>query len=344
MVSALIKSSLRRMALVVLATTSITACADSVVGNHAATDHASVFDDLWTNVDLHYSFLEYKNIDWAALGAHYRPLAVAAKDDQEFARVIDQMLRELRDPHVALTPGGPSTTRRYVSRFEMTVSAFDAATTVNRYVTAAQTLAEARITYGMLSPDVGYLRISSFTGSGWDGEVDRALEALPAARRLIIDLRGNHGGVSPLAAAVAGRFADRTRTFGYLRLRNGPGHGDFTDFEAETVTPTGHQFAGPVFVLTDRQVMSSAEQFVLAMRTRPNTIVVGDTTAGASGGPVVRELANGWTYRLSEWIEYTADRRIYEDIGLAPDIVVAPTTGSTQKDVVLERALAMARE
>jgi C-terminal processing protease CtpA/Prc len=332
------------MALVVMATTSITACADSVVGNHAATDRASVFDDLWSNVDLHYSFLEYKQIDWAALGAHYRPLALAAKDDQEFARVIDQMLRELRDPHVALTPGGGASTLRYVARSERVVSTFDAATTVNRYVTAARTLADGRLTYGMLSPDVGYLRLASFTVSGWAGEVDRALEALPAAQRLIIDVRSNHGGVSQLAADVAGRFADRTRTFGYLRVRNGPGHGDFTDFTAETVSPTGHQFHGPVFVLTDRQVMSSAEQFVLAMRTRPSTIVVGDTTAGASGGPVVRELANGWTYRLSEWIEYTTDRRIFEGIGLPPDIAVASAAGSTSGDAVLERALALARQ
>jgi hypothetical protein len=332
------------MALVVMATTCITACADSVVGNYASTDRASVFDDLWSNVDLHYSFLEYKQIDWAALGAHYRPLALAAKDDQEFAHVLDQLLRELRDPHVTLTPTVDGQTRRYVGPFETSVSAFDAPTTVTRYVAVAQTLADGKVTYGMLSPGVGYLRLSSFTGSGWDGEVDRALEALPTAQRLIVDVRGNRGGVSPLAAAVAGRFADRTRVFGYLRLRNGPGHGDFTDFAAETVSPTGHQFAGAVYVLTDRQVMSSAEQFVLAMRTRPATIVVGDTTAGASGGPIVRELANGWTYRLSEWIEYTTDRRIYEEVGLPPDIYVASAARSALKDAVLERALALARQ
>ena len=58
-------------------------------------------------------------------------------------------------------------------------------------------------------------------------------------------------------------------------------------------------------MLSNRRLHERGEDFILAMRIIPAATVVGDTTIGASGGPLVRELANGWTYQLSQWIEYT---------------------------------------
>ena len=162
---------------------------------------------------------------------------------------------------------------------------------------------------------------------------------------LIVDVRDNGGGQYKLAASIAGRFADRTRTFGYVRYRNGPGHGDFTNYIAETVSPAGpRQFTGSVYVLTNRRDFSSAEDFVLAMRVLPTVTVVGDTTGGASGGPIVRELPNGWTYQLSEWIEYTPDREMFEGVGLAPKVVVKATRTDSDRsiDASLSRAITLA--
>jgi C-terminal processing protease CtpA/Prc len=97
-------------------------------------------------------------------------------------------------------------------------------------------------------------------------------------------------------------------------------------------------------VLANRHSFSSAEDFVLAMRSIPGVVIVGDTTAGATGGPIVRELANGWTYQLSEWIEYTPDRVPFESIGLAPTIVARTTADDASRgvDAVVERAMAVA--
>ena len=149
--------------------------------------------------------------------------------------------------------------------------------------------------------------ISSFLGDGWAGEMDEVLDQLEDVRAMIIDVRNNNGGNRTLAIDIAGRFTDRTQTFGYIRLRNGPGHGDFTDYIPADVSPRGpRQFTGPVYVLSNRHDFSSAEDFILAMRGTGSATIVGDTTAGVTGGPIVRELANGWTYELSQWIEYTS--------------------------------------
>ncbi|HEU4995529.1 MAG TPA: S41 family peptidase [Gemmatimonadaceae bacterium] len=319
-------------------------CTDSLVGPAASGDRAGVFDALWQETDLHYSFFDYKHIDWSALGARYRPLALAATSDRDFAQVLGQLMAELRDVHVALFPTGAGTALRYLSAFDTMATYDNPRATQSRYVPGARTTPKGGMTYGMIESSVGYVRIPSFEGNGWASEIDEIILALPDARSLIIDIRSNAGGTRAIALDIAGRFVDRPRTMGYIRSRNGPGHADFTDFLPQTVAPAGRHFGGSVYVLTNRRNYSSAEDLVLALKTMPAVTVVGDTTGGASGGPTVRTLPNGWTYQISEWIEYTPDRQVFEGIGLAPDVMVKATAADAQagRDVVLERALALA--
>jgi C-terminal processing protease CtpA/Prc len=324
------------------------ACADALVGPSVSTSHAALFDDVWRAVDLHYSFFEFKKVNWDSVGTHYRPLALAASTDGAFANVLSQMLRELKDIHVSLTPTGTATTTRYLSTADTTRTYFTWELVARRYVPNAQVTSGGHVRFGTtLGAAVGYLRITSFAGGEWASEVDEALEKLTAAgaQSLIVDVRDNGGGQYKFAASIAGRFADKSRTYGYVRYRNGQGHGDFTNYMPETVSPSGpQQFTGRVYVLTNRRDFSSAEDFVLAMRVLPTVTVVGDTTGGASGGPIVRELPNGWTYQLSEWIEYTPAKQMFEGVGLAPTITVKATRADADHDVdaALERAIAFA--
>src|SRR5262249_21664644 len=116
----------------------------------------------------------------------------------------------------------------------------------------------------------------------------------------------------------------------------------FSDDITETVKPEGtRHHDGAVYVLSNRGCMSAAEDFILAMRILPTTTVLGDTTVGASGGPLVRELANGWTYQMSQWVAYTPDHKTFEGVGLAPNVVVKAAY-SSMRDSVLDRAIALA--
>lgn len=334
------------LAMTVLATAA--ACSDSLVGRAPAQDRASLFDDLWQQFDLRYSYFELKHIDWTAIGDRYRPLALAAPNDTAFAVVLSHMLAELHDVHVSITPFGPSSTMRWVSPYDTAASGFDAGVVYSRYATTSFPTSGGHMRAGIVEPGVGYIQIPSFAGSGWAGEIDEAITRLGDVSSLIIDIRNNGGGNKGLATSIAGRFADRERTYGYVRLRNGSKHTDFTGDIAETVAPEGaRRFSGRVVVLANRRCYSSAENFVLAMRTIPSVTVVGDTTGGASGGPLVRELANGWTYQLSQWVEYTPDHRTYEGVGLAPDIVAKAVAVKGKLvgtgDVALDRALVVAR-
>ena len=319
------------------------ACSEPALApSHSTSSNADVFDAIWTEFDLHYSYFGVKSVDWNAARDRYRPQAVAAANDAELARIIGNMLAELRDRHVTLTPTGAGSTISYRAPSDTAVAAFDATLVGRRYLAPARMSAGGHVQYGMVSTSVGYVRIPSFEGSGWIGELDAAIRDMPAATSMIVDVRGNPGGSHDNAMDAAGRFATGSYTCSYTRIRNGPGHDDFTAMTAQTVGPAGPaQFRGLVVVLTNRRVYSSAENFVLAMEALPSVTTMGDTTAGASGRPLTRELPNGWTYTISTWIEYTADKQIFENIGLAPDVYVAARMSdvSAGVDPVLDRAM-----
>ena len=343
-------NSMRRITIALASIGVMAACTDPTLVAPLDTSRAALFDELWHETDLTYSMFELKHVNWDSIGAVYRPRALAAPNDAVLGSVLGQMLTELHDRHVSFTAGSSAATISYHAPEDFAPIDFDTNIIDKQYVSqTAPSTPHLRV--GWLTPSVGYIRIASFAGGGWDGEMDAALQSLEKADRLVIDIRGNFGGNYELAVAVAGRFTSAPRTFGYARLRNGPSHDDLTDYIAETLTPQGRPFTGPVYLLTNRRVYSAAEDFTLALRGLPNVTVVGDTTGGSSGKPIVRELANGWTYELSTWIQYTPDRRAVEDAGLPPAVVVPGSqpkltttasntaSSSAKRDVVLDRVL-----
>ena len=177
---------MRRLACVAAALVAV-GCAD-VVGPPAATDHGSLFDDLWHQFDLHYSYFTVTRVNWDSLGAYYRPIAASAANDVQFARVLGAMLAELKDMHVSLS-AGPAGTMRYISRFDTTATYFSEVVTLGRYVRIPTSTPKGHIQYGLASDSIGYARIPTFEGGNWSGEMDDAIRGMPGMRTLIIDVR-----------------------------------------------------------------------------------------------------------------------------------------------------------
>ena len=298
----------------------------AIVGPDASTTRISVFDQVWNDFDLHYSLFDAKQIDWNAARAFYRPRVIAITDDSftdkdaELSSVIANMLGTLRDDHV-LFRGSRVTSGRGVIR----------AVPVNTtpFVQYVGSFSDG-LSFGSVNPSIGYINIGTFDGTGWVAEIDSALTVLDSAKVMIVDVRNNDGGFLDNALSVAGRFAQKTTAAAYVRYRNGPAHTDFTAPIAQDVSPSGtRRFSGTVYVLTARNTVSAAELFVMAMKALGHTTVVGDTTAGETGGPFARELQNGWSYQFPESIEFTLDGHEFEGIGLGPDVFVRNLFGPT---------------
>lgn len=317
-------------------------CIGSIVGSEPPDTPSGVFDAVWNDFDRNYSFFDIKHIDWKDVRARYRPQAAAAASVADVAPVIGRMFAELHDPHVDITLGVNNVLRSV--RLDSIHTYFSVANVQLLYAPTSVPTASRFMRYGRLSPSVGWVWISSFGGSGWAHEIDDVIAALGNVSAIVVDVRDNGGGSSVNAEDVASRFADRTRTFSYIRWRNGPAHDDFGDYIARSFGPSGRRFSGAVVVVTNRKCASATEDFVLAMRAIPGVRFVGDTTMGGMGNPLVRELPNGWTYRLPHWIQYGPAKEIYEGIGIAPDVVVPATAADSAsgRDAQLERAMALA--
>lgn len=319
------------------------ACIDRLIGVDPSTTPAAVYDQIWHDLDRNYSFFDYKHIDWNAAYARHRVAASSATSLDELAPVIGDLFAELNDVHVDLTIPGGKMYRSVDTRAIHTY--FTPIAVLANYAPSTRITASRNVRYGKIGSDVGYIWIGSFGGaSGWGGaEIDEALASFGNVLGVIVDVRNNGGGSTNNSTPAAGRFVDARQVFAYVRYRNGPAHSDFTDFREETVSPAGRRAPGTVVLLTNRLCASATESFVLAMRTNRANITVGDTTIGALGNPLVRELPQGWEYRFPQWIEVDASKRPIENIGIAPDIYVQHTAADSiaGRDPQMERAIAL---
>lgn len=295
-----------------------TACADRLVGTAPKSSNAEIFELLWKDFDRFYSMFELRGVDWADAYQRYQPTAASAPTADSLRRTLVRMMSELKDPHVGLS----TSQNNYYYTIQLPRSYFDPRVAQGQ-LSSTGTAGGGRIRWGKIGADVGYVYITSFSGEGWGDDIDVALTALGTVKALVLDVRSNGGGSDANAKVIAGRFVSEERKFSYVRYRNGRAHGDLSDPLWLYVVPLGNRkVTVPVYLLTNRQCASSTEEFVLMLSGLPNVTVVGDTTLGASGAPIIRELPNGWTYRFSQWIHYRADGSTFEGVGLAPHIVV----------------------
>lgn len=325
------------------ATMALWSCTGLLLPGDPADDPRSSFEVLWREFDRHYAFFVQKGIDWDALGDEHRALLGPAMSDPELHAVMASMLERLQDGHVSLR--STAGTYRYTAWLDRAPRNFDAAVARAYPGTTVRAAPSGHFLYGRIGPETGYLWVADFGGAAWAAEVDDALDALRGVTRIVLDVRGNGGGSDGNARQVAGRFVDARRVYRLLRYRDGPGHSDFSDPEEDRVEPTGRvRFQGPVALLTNREVFSAAEAFVLAMRTSAAVTVVGDTTGGGYGNPIGRELPNGWTFRVPRWIQLLPDgTQLRDGVGLAPDVTVwnADDDATNGIDSIIDTALGL---
>jgi C-terminal processing protease CtpA/Prc len=74
--------------------------------------------------------------------------------------------------------------------------------------------------------------------------------------------------------------------------------------------------------LTSKQTVSAGEILVMAMKACPTVTTLGETTLGILSDNLYKRLPNGWEISLSNEVYESADGKIYEAVGIAPDIDV----------------------
>ncbi len=173
---------------------------------------------------------------------------------------------------------------------------------------------------------------------------DVAIDSLRNADAIVLDLRGNMGGVAGMSMGFAGHFIDSAVPVGVMTTR---GHTmRFTinprrvSTSAERVAP----FAGPVGVVVDALSASTTEIFVGGLQDLGRARVFGAQTAGQALPAVASRLPNGDVLYHAIADFRAPSGRALEGAGVTPDerITLTRAALAAGADPALDRALGWA--
>jgi carboxyl-terminal processing protease len=206
---------------------------------------------------------------------------------------------------------------------------------------------------------VAYIRIPSFAQPSFEAAAMELLKGYSGAEALVVDVRGNNGGSSPVdfTAALMDRpyrwWAESTpMTLAIYRHYAEQGNGWYNGFRrpqmmwpATTTAPRDEHFRGKVVLLVDGGCNSACEDFVMPFKDNGRATLVGETTAGSTGQPHMMDFGNGMMAVIGAKREIFPNGSTFEGVGIRPDVEVAPRLADIRagRDPVLERALRLAR-
>jgi carboxyl-terminal processing protease len=302
----------------------ISAC-DKMFIEQSANNPEAIFEDIWNTFQEEYAPFEERNVDWLAEYAEFRPMVNANTSDDELFGIITQMLAVLDDGHVSLTAPGRDIFYSNKIRNELIDDDLFSLPVVKEYLEAGyQTGEENSYIYGKIKNEaVAYIYFDYVAENFF--KLKDFLNDYGDVNGYIIDLRHNQGGDFTYCFSEIGRLTDQSRYVFRSKTKNGKGPDDYTGWYEWYINPEGDYINKPVVVLTDKYTISAGERSVMAFKTLPNVILMGDTTSGAHGTMIGRELANGWYYSLVPQKVELYDGISYEGIGLAPDQYIKNT-------------------
>jgi len=170
---------------------------------------------------------------------------------------------------------------------------------------------------------------------------DEAIDRFRAARGIVIDLRGNPGGVLTMIMGLSGHFLDSPVNLGVIKTRDSSLNLVSNPRAVDTAGQTVKPFAGPVAILVDAGSYSASEIFAGGMQAIGRARIFGSRTAGGALPAVLERLPGGdvLQYAIGDFTTATGQR--IEGRGVIPDTEVLPTRQAllSGTDPVLNAAL-----
>ncbi len=171
---------------------------------------------------------------------------------------------------------------------------------------------------------VGLIRFNIFM-MPTSRQFERAVFELRGADGIIIDVRGNLGGIGALAIGMGGRLIDKPVSLGTMQMR---GAALKFNISPQYVTSWGEPtepFKGRVAVLTDPVSASTSEVFAGGLQAVGRARVFGQTTAGMALPAAMDRLPNGdvLLHAIADYHTSKGDR--LEKTGVIPDVPVPLT-------------------
>lgn len=175
---------------------------------------------------------------------------------------------------------------------------------------------EISVTTNMVTDtNYGRVRIDTFTAETAN-ELRKGVKELidDGAEGIILDLRGNPGGLLSATVDVASEFL----TDGLVTYEV-DSRGEREDWKVKK----GGNFPDiPLVTLVDNFSASGSEVLTGALQDHGRTVAIGTNTFGKGSVNLLRGLSNGGGVYLTIGRWFTPNGRIIEDVGIEPDVVV----------------------
>lgn len=197
--------------------------------------------------------------------------------------------------------------------------------------------------YAEFGQDLIVCRLPSFELDSSD--VDKMLKKVAGHKALVLDLRGNPGGLVSALERFAGYFFDREVKIAVVKGRK-----ETTESKAKPRAAGG--FGGKLIVLVDSRSASASEIFARLVQIENRGVVIGDHTLGrvmqsrmydlaATGEP---QGAPFYALSITTADLFMSDGQRLEGRGVIPDELLLPTVDDIRlgRDPVLARAAALA--
>lgn len=187
----------------------------------------------------------------------------------------------------------------------------------------------------MLADDIAHIRITHFAERTPDELTEALNDALQSgAWSIILDLRGNPGGLLDVVVDVVDEFLD-----GGIILYAADGEGDI--IEEWPASSGGLATDLPLIVLVDGGSASGSEVLAGALQDHERATLIGTITYGKGSVNILHELSDGSALYVTTARWLTPDLHLIEGVGLTPDIEVEITAEdiASGQDPQLERAI-----
>ncbi|MFF4114685.1 S41 family peptidase [Streptomyces sp. NPDC001714] len=168
------------------------------------------------------------------------------------------------------------------------------------------------VTVRRLTAGITVIRISAFTRGS--GELVRtAVRQAPADGGIVLDLRGNSGGLVSEAVTAASAFLDGGLVATY----------DVDGAERSLHAEPGGDTARPLVALVDGGTMSAAEMLTGALQDRGRAVVLGSRTFGKGSIQMPTRLPDGSVAELTVGHYRTPSGHVVDGRGITPDLEVS---------------------
>jgi carboxyl-terminal processing protease len=173
-------------------------------------------------------------------------------------------------------------------------------------------------------------------------EFERAMDRFRSADGVVIDLRGNPGGLAAMIMRLAGNFVDEPLILGIMKTKDTtlkfPANPRLVDDAGNRVKP----FKGPVAILVDGMTGSASECFSGGLQSLGRVRVFGQTSMGQALPALFDRLPNG-DVLIHAWGDFVTGTGVrIEGRGVVPDepVELSRATLLAGHDAPLEQALA----